>query len=86
MPDDISRASGQNWAAQHASQHTSSHVTPLNSEPSSNAFPVPQQSAASEPMSPFPAAVPMAAPDALRVVVADDNPVVRAYRRSALRP
>ncbi|MCX4394303.1 response regulator transcription factor [Streptomyces sp. NBC_00053] len=78
MPDDVSRASGQNWAAQHASQHTSSHVTPLNSEPSSNAFPVPQQSAASEPMSPFPAAVPMAAPDALRVVVADDNPVVRA--------
>ncbi|MFD0295902.1 response regulator [Streptomyces sp. NPDC127118] len=78
MPDDVSRASGQNWAAQHASQHTSSHVTPLNSEPSSNAFPVPQQSAASEPLSPFPAAVPMAAPDALRVVVADDNPVVRA--------
>lgn len=79
MPDDVSRASGQNRAAQHhASQHTSSHVTPLNSEPSSHAFPVPQQSAASEPMPPFPAAVPMAVPGALRVVVADDNPVVRA--------
>ncbi|SCF78261.1 response regulator transcription factor [Streptomyces sp. Ncost-T10-10d] len=83
MPDDVSRASGQNWAAEnHASQHTSSHVTPLNSEPSSNAFPVPapvpQQSAASESMPPFPAAAPMPAPGALRVVVADDNPVVRA--------
>ncbi|MFF3953222.1 response regulator [Streptomyces sp. NPDC001890] len=79
MPDDVSRASGQNWAAQnHASQHTSSHVTPLNSEPSSHAFPVPQQSAASGPMPPFPAATPMAVPSALRVVVADDNPVVRA--------
>ncbi|MFH8471545.1 response regulator [Streptomyces sp. NPDC018000] len=79
MPDDVSHASGQNWAARnHASQHTSSHVTPLNSEPSSHAFPVPApapvppQSAASEPLSPFPA------PSALRVVVADDNPVVRA--------
>ncbi|MFG3525941.1 response regulator [Streptomyces sp. NPDC047917] len=79
MPEDVSRASGQNWAAQnHASQHTSSHVTPLNSEPSSNAFPVPQQPAASEPMPPFPAAAPVAFPSALRVVVADDNPVVRA--------
>ncbi|MFC5912150.1 response regulator transcription factor [Streptomyces pulveraceus] len=79
MPDDVSRAPGQNRAAQHhASQHTSSHVTPLNSEPSSHAFPVPQQSAASEPMPPFPAAAPMAVPGALRVVVADDNPVVRA--------
>ncbi|MGW2084753.1 response regulator [Streptomyces sp. NPDC001880] len=79
MPDDVSRASGQNRAAQHhASQHTSPHVTPLTSEPSSNAFPVSQQPAASEPMPPFPAAVPMAVPGALRVVVADDNPVVRA--------
>ncbi|MFJ2628281.1 response regulator [Streptomyces sp. NPDC087532] len=81
MPDDVSRASGQNWAAQnHASQHTSTHVTPLNSEPSSNAFPapVPQQSAASESLPPFPAAPPTPVPGALRVVVADDNPVVRA--------
>ncbi|MFF1913362.1 response regulator [Streptomyces sp. NPDC058239] len=81
MPDDVSRASGQNWAAQnHASQHTSSHVTPLNSEPSSHAFPapVPQQSAASQSLPPFPAAAPTPVPGALRVVVADDNPVVRA--------
>ncbi|MCX4788989.1 response regulator transcription factor [Streptomyces sp. NBC_01221] len=83
MPDDVSRASGQNWAAQnHASQHTTSHVTPLNSEPSSPGFPVPapapvpQQSAASESMYPFPAPPPV--PGVLRVVVADDNPVVRA--------
>ncbi|MFE5092832.1 response regulator [Streptomyces sp. NPDC056638] len=83
MPDDVSRASGQNWAAQnHASQHTSSHITPLNSETSSHAFtgpaPVPQQSAASQPMPPFPGPPPMPVPGALRVVVADDNPVVRA--------
>ncbi|MFD0338868.1 response regulator [Streptomyces sp. NPDC127117] len=79
MPDDVSRASGQNWAARnHASQHTSSHVTPLNSEPSSQVFPVQQQSATSEPLPPFPAAAPMTVPSALRVVVADDNPVVRA--------
>ncbi|MFF2959344.1 response regulator [Streptomyces sp. NPDC057963] len=79
MPDDVSRASGQNWVAQnHASQHTSSHVTPLNSEPSSPALPVPQQSAASESMPPFPAAASAPVPGALRVVVADDNPVVRA--------
>ncbi|MFJ1698160.1 response regulator [Streptomyces sp. NPDC088252] len=83
MPDDVSRASGQNWAAQnHASQHTSSHVTPLNSEPSSHAFPVPapvsQQSAASESLPPFPGPPPAPVPGALRVVVADDNPVVRA--------
>lgn len=79
MPDDISRASGQNWAAQnHASQHTSSHATPLDSEHSPSGFPVAQQSAASEVMPPFPAALEPSRPTALRVVVADDNPVVRA--------
>ncbi|MFF1836028.1 response regulator [Streptomyces sp. NPDC058231] len=79
MPDDVSRASGQNWAARnHTSQHTSSHPTPLNSELSSSGFPVPQQPAASEVAPPFPAAPPMGAPGPLRVVVADDNPVVRA--------
>ncbi|MEV6163273.1 response regulator transcription factor [Streptomyces sp. NPDC052052] len=87
MPDDVSRAPGQNWAAQnHASPHTSSHVTPLTSEPAPQAFPVsatpvpaavPQQSAASASLPPFPGP-PAAAPGALRVVVADDNPVVRA--------
>ncbi|MER8088030.1 response regulator [Streptomyces sp. NPDC058316] len=83
MPDDVSRASGQNRAAQHhASQHTSSHVTQLTSETGSSAFPVqapvPQQSAASEPPHPFPEVPSQPVPGALRVVVADDNPVVRA--------
>ncbi|MEU1369711.1 response regulator transcription factor [Streptomyces sp. NPDC005803] len=79
MPDDISRASGQNWAAQpHASQHTSSHATPVTSESSSPGFPVPQQTAASGTMPAFPPAPDLPAPGPLRVVVADDNPVVRA--------
>ncbi|MCM2412073.1 response regulator transcription factor [Streptomyces sp. RKAG290] len=79
MPDDVSRASGQNWAAQqHASQHTSSHATPINSESSSPGFPVPQQTAASGAMPAFPAAPEQPARGPLRVVVADDNPVVRA--------
>ncbi|MFD7442512.1 response regulator [Streptomyces sp. NPDC059909] len=79
MPDDISRASGQHWAHQnHASQHTSSHATPLSSEHSSSGYPVSQQTAASGPMPAFPAAPEMPAPAPLRVVVADDNPVVRA--------
>lgn len=79
MPDDVSRASGQNWAAEHhASQHTSSHATPVTSESSSPGFPVPQQAAASGPMPAFPAAPGIPAPAPLRVVVADDNPVVRA--------
>lgn len=55
MSDDVSRASGQNWAAQHhASQHTSSHGTPVTSESSSPGFPVPQQVAASGTMPAFP--------------------------------
>lgn len=73
MPDDISRTSGQNRAAQnHASQHTSAHADPLPSELSSPRFPAPRSHAASEPMPSFPV------PGPLRVVVADDNPVVRA--------
>ncbi|RPK44501.1 response regulator transcription factor [Streptomyces sp. NBC_01260] len=79
MPDDISHASGQNWEAQHhASQHTSSHATPINSESSSPGFPAPQQTAASGALPAFPPAPDLPAPGPLRVVVADDNPVVRA--------
>ncbi|MFF9351407.1 response regulator [Streptomyces sp. NPDC014734] len=82
MPDDVSRVSGRNWAARnHASQHTSPHVTPLTSETGTSALPVPlpvsQQSAASGSMPAFPPSPPAPA-GALRVVVADDNPVVRA--------
>ncbi|HWU10238.1 MAG TPA: response regulator transcription factor [Streptomyces sp.] len=73
MPDDFSRTSGQDWAAQnHASQHTSAHANPLPSELSSPGFPATRRHAASELMPSFPA------PGPLRVVVADDNPVVRA--------
>ncbi|MCX5410426.1 response regulator transcription factor [Streptomyces sp. NBC_00059] len=79
MQDDVSRTSGQNWTAQHhASQHTSAHANPLPSELSSPAFPAPPRPAASEPMPAFPAPRDMPAPGPLRVVVADDNPVVRA--------
>ncbi|MFI9628649.1 response regulator [Streptomyces sp. NPDC052042] len=83
MPDDVSRASGQNWAAQNpASQHPSPHGTPLTSNTGSSGLPAPapvsQQSAASESMPPFPGPPPTPVATALRVVVADDNPVVRA--------
>ncbi|MEU5658072.1 response regulator transcription factor [Streptomyces sp. NPDC047737] len=79
MPDDVSRTSGQNWASQnHASQHTSAHANPLPSELSSPGFPAPQRPATSELMPPFPATRDVPAPGPLRVVVADDNPVVRA--------
>ncbi|MFF8842693.1 response regulator [Streptomyces sp. NPDC015127] len=64
MPDESSRTSGQQFIAPHASQHTSSHATPLHSDPPG----------ASQGPVPFPPP----APSPLRVVVADDNPVVRA--------
>ncbi|MFI1398375.1 response regulator [Streptomyces sp. NPDC020681] len=63
MPDDFSHTSGQNWTRQsHVSQHTSSHATPLSSDHTHTA------------------GIPHPAPvrPSLRVVVADDNPVVRA--------
>ncbi|MGW1137880.1 response regulator [Streptomyces zhihengii] len=64
MQDESSRTSGQQFIAPHASQHTSSHATPLHSQ---------------RPPAPHPAPLRPAAPRApLRVVVADDNPVVRA--------
>ncbi|WP_411114303.1 response regulator [Streptomyces sp. 029-5] len=76
MPDDISSTSGQHWTQQaHASQHTSSHATPLSSEQTAGT-PVSAPPAASGELPDFPHTMP-AAP-ALRVVVADDNPVVRA--------
>ncbi|MFD9289030.1 response regulator [Streptomyces sp. NPDC060030] len=80
MPDDVSRTSGQDRAAQnHASPHTSSHGSPLSSELSSPAFPAtaPPPTAA-QPLPAFPDAPDRPAPGPLRVVVADDNPVVRA--------
>ncbi|MFB8028992.1 response regulator [Streptomyces sp. NPDC056465] len=78
MPDDISRAQGHGWSAQnHASQHSSSHAVAPSSEQSSTGFRVPQSSAPSE-VPTFPSAPGPVPAAALRVVVADDNPVVRA--------
>ncbi|MFI6642002.1 response regulator [Streptomyces sp. NPDC050504] len=64
MPDEASRTTGQQWAQQpHVSQQTPSY---------------PPHGAQPAPMPAFPPAPPMPPPAALRVVVADDNPVVRA--------
>ncbi|QXE34952.1 response regulator transcription factor [Streptomyces sp. GMY02] len=77
MPDDISSSSGQHWTQQsHVSQHTSSHATPLSSEHTAG-VPVAAPPAASGALpEDFPLKPPAAPP--MRVVVADDNPVVRA--------
>ncbi|MDQ0794302.1 response regulator transcription factor [Streptomyces sp. B1I3] len=79
MPDDVSRASGQNRSAHnHVSQHTSPHSYPPGAEHSSPGFPATQHSPAPEALPPFPSGPDTPAPGPLRVVVADDNPVVRA--------
>ncbi|WP_405795203.1 response regulator [Streptomyces sp. NBC_01506] len=76
MPDDVSRSSGQHWTQQsHVSQHSSSHATPLSSEHTAGP-PASAPPAASGGFPALPGPMPMAPP--LRVVVADDNPVVRA--------
>jgi DNA-binding NarL/FixJ family response regulator len=79
MPDDISHSSGQNWTQQsHVSQHTSSHATPLSSDHTTG---IPLAAAPPVTTDAFPALpgpAPMPAVPPLRVVVADDNPVVRA--------
>ncbi|MFF4244244.1 response regulator [Streptomyces sp. NPDC001822] len=78
MPDDISCAPGQNRVAQnHASQHTSPHSSPDSTDPSPG-FPAPRQSTAPDELPPFPSSSESARVGPLRVVVADDNPVVRA--------
>lgn len=82
MPDDISHSSGQNWTQQsHVSQHTSSHATPLSSDRTTGIPQAPAPPASPVPTGEFPALpgpVPMPKASPLRVVVADDNPVVRA--------
>lgn len=75
MPDDSSYTSGQRTPRSHVSQHTSSHSTPIRSEHTPAQVPLPPPAAAS---GGFPALPTPAAPAPLRVVVADDNPVVRA--------
>ncbi|MEU1483155.1 response regulator transcription factor [Streptomyces sp. NPDC005752] len=79
MPDDVSRTPGQDRAARNHFRRTSSHDTPLGTEPSSPAFPATQLPAGpGQPVPAFPTAPDTTAPGPLRVVVADDNPVVRA--------
>ncbi|MEV7865667.1 response regulator transcription factor [Streptomyces sp. NPDC088124] len=75
MPDDPSRTSGQQHTPRHASQYTSAHDGAPHSPLPSMPLPVPPPAAEAPGLPDFPgptAAVP------LRVVVADDNPVVRA--------
>ncbi|MFJ7999914.1 response regulator [Streptomyces sp. NPDC096310] len=75
MPDDPSRTSGQQHTPRHASQYTSAHDGAPHSPLPSIPLPSHPPAAESTGLPDFPgpaAAVP------LRVVVADDNPVVRA--------
>ncbi|MEV0961847.1 MULTISPECIES: response regulator transcription factor [unclassified Streptomyces] len=81
MPDDISRTSGRQPTGQHhAPRRPPSRTTPLAPDPSAGppAFPAPQgpAGAASGDRPALP--VPVASAPMLRVVVADDNPVMRA--------
>ncbi|TQK52174.1 LuxR family two component transcriptional regulator [Streptomyces sp. SLBN-118] len=75
MPDDSAYTSGQQLPSSHVSQHTSSHSTPIRSEHTPAQVPLPPPAAASGGL---PALPPPVTPTPLRVVVADDNPVVRA--------
>ncbi|MEU3920140.1 response regulator transcription factor [Streptomyces sp. NPDC029004] len=75
MPDDSSYTPGQQLPSSHVSQHTSSHSTPIRSEHTPAQVPLPPPAAASGGFPALPAPV---TPTPLRIVVADDNPVVRA--------
>ncbi|WP_405998803.1 response regulator [Streptomyces sp. NBC_00829] len=75
MPDDSSYTSGQHLPASHVSQHTSSHSTFIRSEHTPAQVPLPPPAAAPGGFPDLPAPP---TPPPLRVVVADDNPVVRA--------
>ncbi|RII20708.1 Oxygen regulatory protein NreC [Streptomyces sp. YIM 130001] len=91
MPDESSHTSGPQQVSSHVSQHTSSHTTEPRSEhtpaqvplpPPAAAFPAPTQNG-DDPSGPQQAqgtdpfgSIEQPAP--LRVVIADDNPVVRA--------
>ncbi|RFU86247.1 DNA-binding response regulator [Streptomyces triticagri] len=91
MPDESSYTSGPQQVSSHVSQHTSSHTVEPRSEhtpaqvplpPPAAAFPAPTQTGANptgaqqaQGADPFGA---VETPAPLRVVIADDNPVVRA--------
>ncbi|MFE3515006.1 response regulator [Streptomyces sp. NPDC059166] len=81
MSDNTPPAASQNWAARsHAPQNAPSQALPSQPDQSSSAFPAdPFTGPAREQMPPLPASRAGFHPIApLRVVVADDNPVVRA--------
>ncbi|MEV7087347.1 response regulator transcription factor [Streptomyces sp. NPDC093085] len=75
MPDDPSRTSGQQPTPRHASQYTSAHDGAPHSPLPSMPLPAPPPPGEHPGLPDFPGP---AAPVPLRVVVADDNPVVRA--------
>ncbi|MFI2778437.1 response regulator [Streptomyces sp. ALB3] len=76
MQNETSRGSGEQWDRHpHVSQHTSSNPSALSSHSTPGAA-VPAASGESAAFPAFPGPLPAAVP--LRVVVADDNPVVRA--------
>ncbi|GAA2996160.1 response regulator transcription factor [Streptomyces fulvorobeus] len=75
MPDEISRSSGEQWTQRpHVPTHPSSRTSPLSSPPTSR----PPTPTASTEFPAFPAPDALPPPPPLGVVVADDNPVVRA--------
>ncbi|KDQ69216.1 response regulator transcription factor [Streptomyces sp. NTK 937] len=80
MPEDLSRTSGPDRAPHpHVSPHASPHSTPTGADHSSQGLPAAGRTApASEALPPFPSGPALPPPGTVRVVVADDNPVVRA--------
>ncbi|MET9518656.1 response regulator transcription factor [Streptomyces sp. NPDC002994] len=81
MPDENSYSSGPRQSVSspsHVSQHTSSHTVEPRSEHTPAGVRVPPPAAAFQDPSPFDSADPFGPPSVLRVVIADDNPVVRA--------
>ncbi|MBT2506100.1 response regulator transcription factor [Streptomyces sp. ISL-98] len=85
MPDESSYSSGPHQSVSspsHVSQHTSSHTIEPRSEHTPAGVRVPPPAAAfpdpSPNRSPNPSLDPFGPPSILRVVIADDNPVVRA--------
>ncbi|MFD5201414.1 response regulator [Streptomyces sp. NPDC058375] len=80
MPDDVFPTPNRDGAAthHHAPQHPPSHI-PLTPAPGPAEHPGPQHAAIQSPSpSPFPPGPTAPTVERLRVVVADDNPVVRA--------
>ncbi|WP_406409606.1 response regulator transcription factor [Streptomyces halstedii] len=80
MPENVSRPSGPDGAPRpHVSPHTSPPSTHTGADHSSQGLPAAgRTSPAAEALPPFPGGPALPAPGTLRVVVADDNPVVRA--------